>query len=153
MKRKVLGWLLLLLPVLCIGLELLPAGTAAAFGRPLPDGSVELVKEYYSYFRYALDGLCFASGEFGSAFVPVFTVLALIFALRYFFTGRGRAGVVATAALGLAAAVSPLFVAAYHGWGVFELVTPLSLVLAALLAAEAVIALLIEPLQRKKPKK
>lgn len=152
MKRKVLGICLLAIPLVCLVLELLPFGTAAVYAHPLAEGGIERVRELYSYFHYALGGLGFASGSFGPVFVPVFTVLLALFALRYFFTGRGRAGIVACAALGLSAAVSPLFVAWYMGWELFSTATPVTLVLAALLAAEGVIALMIEPLQKIRKK-
>ena len=95
MKRKILGWCLLLIPVVCLVLELLPSGTAVVYAHTLADGTVERLRELYSYFHTLLHGRGFASGSFGPVFVPGFTILLLLFALRYFFTGRGRAGVVA----------------------------------------------------------
>ncbi len=152
MKRKVMGWLLLLLPVLCLVLELLPWGTVAVYAHPLQDGTIETVRRYFSYFHYTGHGLGFASGDFGTFFAPVVTVLLLLFALRYFFTGRGRAGVVACAALGAAAAVTPVFIALYLSRPLFDVITPIGLVMAALFLVEGVLALLIEPLQKKRKK-
>ncbi len=152
MKRKIMGWLLLLLPLLCIVLEQLPWGTVAVYAHPLPDGTIETLRRSYSYFHYTLNGLGFASGDYGTFFAPVFTVLLLLFALRYFFTGRGRAGVVACAALGAAAAVTPVFIALYLSRPLFDVITPIGLVMAALFLVEGVLALLIEPLQKKRKK-
>ena len=81
MKKRML---FLIIPVITLILEILPYGAVLNFGRPASDGSIEYIRESYSYF----DLMPFGYANFSPFVTAVLTCLILVLLLIYCITGN-----------------------------------------------------------------
>ena len=77
MRKRTLG--ALILPLVVLGLELLPYGAVLNFGRPAEDGSIGFFRETYSYFSL----MPFGYGNFAPLLTAVLTCLLLLLLILF----------------------------------------------------------------------
>ena len=102
MRKWTLG--VLILPLVVLGLELLPYGAVLNFGRLAEDGSIGFFRETYSYFSL----MPFGYGNFAPLLTAVLTCLLLLLLILFLFWKKRAIWKAAGVLAGVAAILSLL---------------------------------------------